>query len=122
MNALYHPIKANLVVDALSRLSMSSIAHAEEQRKDLAKNVHQLARLGVGLTDMSHGGDGLLRYQGRLCVPKMIDLRQQILTESHNSRQHDSIWVIVDRVTKSAQFLAVKTIDSLEDYTRLYIH
>ncbi|WMV18971.1 hypothetical protein MTR67_012356, partial [Solanum verrucosum] len=33
------------------------------------------------------------------------ELKQQILTEAHNSRQHDSIWVIVDRVTKSAYFL-----------------
>ena len=37
-------------------------------------------------------------------------------------RQHDSIWVIVDRVTKSSHFLAVKTTDSAEDYTKLYIN
>ena len=38
------------------------------------------------------------------------------------SRQHDSIWVIVDRVTKSVHFLAVKTTDSVEDYAKLYIN
>lgn len=27
----------------------------------------------------------------------------------HTLKQHDSIWVIVDRVTKSAHFLVVKT-------------
>ncbi|WMV08968.1 hypothetical protein MTR67_002353 [Solanum verrucosum] len=37
-------------------------------------------------------------------------------------RQHDSIWVIVDRDTKSAHFLAVKTTDSTEDYAKLYIN
>ena len=37
-------------------------------------------------------------------------------------RQYDSIWVIVDRVTKSACFLAVKTTDSAEDYAKLYIN
>ncbi|WMV18639.1 hypothetical protein MTR67_012024 [Solanum verrucosum] len=37
-------------------------------------------------------------------------------------RQHDSIWVIVDRVTKSFRFLAVKTTDSAEDYAKLYIN
>ena len=37
-------------------------------------------------------------------------------------RQHDSIWVIVDRMTKSARFLAVNTIDSAEDYVKLYIN
>ncbi|WMV49396.1 hypothetical protein MTR67_042781 [Solanum verrucosum] len=145
------------------------------------------------------GGDGVLRYQGHLCVPNVGELRQQILTEAHYSRysihpgatkvyrdlrevywwnsmkrdtanfvakcpncqrvkvehqklggvtqeisnptwkwevinmdfitglprtcrQHDSIWVIVDRVTKSAHFLAVKTTDSAEDYAKLYIN
>ncbi|XP_075111368.1 uncharacterized protein LOC142181757 [Nicotiana tabacum] len=36
-------------------------------------------------------------------------------------RKHDSIWVIVDRLTKSAHFLPVKTTDSAEDYAKLYI-
>ncbi|WMV24530.1 hypothetical protein MTR67_017915 [Solanum verrucosum] len=36
-------------------------------------------------------------------------------------RQHDSIWVIVDRMTKSAHFLPVKTTLSAEDYAKLYI-
>ncbi|WMV08940.1 hypothetical protein MTR67_002325 [Solanum verrucosum] len=36
-------------------------------------------------------------------------------------RHHDSIWVIVDKVAKSTHFLAVKTIDSAEDYAKLYI-
>ena len=33
MNVLYHLGKDNVVVDALRRLSMGSIAHAEEQKK-----------------------------------------------------------------------------------------
>ncbi|WMV33522.1 hypothetical protein MTR67_026907 [Solanum verrucosum] len=37
-------------------------------------------------------------------------------------RHRDSIWVIVDRVTKSSHFLAVKTTDSAEDYAKLYIN
>ena len=37
-------------------------------------------------------------------------------------RQHGSIWVIVDRMTKSSHFLAVKTTDSVEDYAKLYIN
>ncbi|WMV32639.1 hypothetical protein MTR67_026024 [Solanum verrucosum] len=35
--------------------------------------------------------------------------------------QHDSIWVIVDRMTKSSHFLPVKTTYSAQDYVRLYI-
>ncbi|WMV54974.1 hypothetical protein MTR67_048359 [Solanum verrucosum] len=35
--------------------------------------------------------------------------------------QHDSVWVIVDRMTKSAHFLPVKTTHSAKDYARLYV-
>ena len=34
---------------------------------------------------------------------------------------HDAIWVIVDRLTKSAHFLPIKTTFSMEKYARLYI-
>ena len=37
-------------------------------------------------------------------------------------RQHDSIWVIVDRMTKSSRFLAVETTNSAKDYAKLYIN
>ena len=37
-------------------------------------------------------------------------------------RQHDSIGVIVDRITKPSHFLAVKTKFSAEDYAKLYIN
>ncbi|WMV50619.1 hypothetical protein MTR67_044004 [Solanum verrucosum] len=40
----------------------------------------------------------------------------------HTHTQHNSIWVIVDRATKSAHFLAAKTIDSVEEYAKLYIN
>ena len=36
-------------------------------------------------------------------------------------RHHDSIWVIIDRMTKSSRFLAVKTTYSAEDYAKLYL-
>ena len=42
------------------------------------------------------------------------------LTRTH--REHDSIWVIDDRMNKSSRFLAVTTIDSTEDYAKLYIN
>ena len=35
---------------------------------------------------LSQGGDGVLRYQGRLCVPDVGELRQHVLARSHNSR------------------------------------
>ncbi|WMV13895.1 hypothetical protein MTR67_007280 [Solanum verrucosum] len=141
--------KDNVVVDALSRLSMRIVANVEEQKKNLAKDVHWLARLGVCLTDTSYGGvniiwwcdssewkvevfslgeDSVLCYQGRLCAPNVDFVAkcpncQQVKVEHQKlGDKHDSIWVIVDRVTKSAHFLAVKTTDSVEDYTKLCIN
>ena len=37
------------------------------------------------------------------------------------SRNHDSIWVIVDRLTKTAHFIAVHTTYSTKDYAELYL-
>ncbi|KAM3202495.1 hypothetical protein P3L10_030119 [Capsicum annuum] len=36
-------------------------------------------------------------------------------------RHHDSIWVMVDRLTKSSHFLPVHTSYTAEDYAKLYI-
>ena len=36
-------------------------------------------------------------------------------------RQHDAIWVIIDRLTKSAHFLPVNVEDSLEKLDQLYV-
>ncbi|XP_069146916.1 uncharacterized protein [Solanum lycopersicum] len=41
------------LADALSRLFMGSVAHVEEKRKYLVKDVHRLARLGVRLMSIS---------------------------------------------------------------------
>ena len=49
MSAHYHPGKANVVADALSRLSMGSVAHFEEEMKELVEDVHRIAFLGVSL-------------------------------------------------------------------------
>ena len=37
------------------------------------------------------------------------------------ARQHDIIWVIVDRLTKSAHFLAVRESYSMEKWAQIYI-
>ena len=130
MSVHYHSGKANIVEDSLSILSMSSVAHVEEERKELVKDVHRLDRLGVCLMSISysgvtvfngaesclvlefkekqdsdsillelkgavhnqraevfsHGGDGVIRNQGRMCAHDVGELRQHILAEAHNSR------------------------------------
>ena len=52
----YHPGKVKVVADALSRLYMGSVAQVEEERKDLVKDVHRLARLGFRLMSISYSG------------------------------------------------------------------
>ncbi|XP_069154577.1 uncharacterized protein [Solanum lycopersicum] len=135
-SVLYLPCKANVVADALRRLSMGSAAHVEEERKEIANDVHRLALIGVHLRSIldndvivqnkaeyslvvevkkvkvfSQREYGVLLYQGTLCVPYVGELRQHILAEAHNSR-----------IAKSSRFLAVKTTDSVEDYANLYIN
>ena len=36
-------------------------------------------------------------------------------------RDHDAIWVLVDRLTKSAHFLAIRLTDSTDVLSQLYI-
>ncbi|KAH0737964.1 hypothetical protein KY290_036669 [Solanum tuberosum] len=48
--------EANVVADSLSRLSMGSVAHVEDEKKELVRDVHRLAQLGVQLVDSTKGG------------------------------------------------------------------
>ncbi|WMV51419.1 hypothetical protein MTR67_044804 [Solanum verrucosum] len=66
-----------MVVNALSRLSMGRIAHVEDNKKELVRDVHRLARMGVQLLDST---------KGRLYVPNVDDLRELILSKTHSSR------------------------------------
>ncbi|KAF3644295.1 hypothetical protein FXO37_21536 [Capsicum annuum] len=59
ISVLYHPSNANVVEDALSRVSMGSVLHVEEGKKELAHEVHYLARLGVRLFDSAEGSIGV---------------------------------------------------------------
>ena len=56
MSVLYHHIKANVFADSLSRRTIGSVSHLNEDKKDLAREVHRLARLGVRLESSPDGG------------------------------------------------------------------
>ena len=56
MSIIYHPGKANVVGDALSTLSIDSNAYVGEENKELAKDVHKLAHLGIKLMDSIEEG------------------------------------------------------------------
>ena len=48
--------KVNALANYLCRLSMYSVAHNEEEKKDLVKDAHSLARLKVHLMSISDSG------------------------------------------------------------------
>ena len=47
MSVLYYLEKANVVADALSRMTMGRVSHVEELNIHYVKDFHKLARLGV---------------------------------------------------------------------------
>nr|GFB73987.1 putative reverse transcriptase domain-containing protein [Tanacetum cinerariifolium] len=66
--------------------------------------------------------DGRLYLAEQIWVPVYGNMRTLIMNEAHAMRGHKSIWVIVDRLTKSAHFLAVHEYYKIEELARLYIN
>ncbi|GJU22478.1 putative reverse transcriptase domain-containing protein [Tanacetum coccineum] len=122
----YHPGKANVVADALT-----------------PEVVNAPAEIMRGLDEqMERSGDGALYYMDRIWVPLTGNVRTLIMDEAHKSRYsvhpgadkmyydlrdmycsgHDSIWVIVDRLTKSAHFLPIREDFKMDKLVRLYLN
>ena len=53
---LYHTEKANVVENSLNRMTMGSVSHIDEAKKDLVRDLHRLGRLVVRLEDFSDSG------------------------------------------------------------------
>ena len=49
MSFIYIPGKANVVEDGLSQIYMGSLAHVDDSKKKVVKDMHRLARLGFKL-------------------------------------------------------------------------
>ena len=45
-----------MVADALSHMTMGSVSHVEDERKDLVKDVDRLSWVGVPLKNSPNGG------------------------------------------------------------------
>ena len=108
----YHPGKANVVADSLSRKMISALTLKDydwrlasdaallaqlivildlkkmivNAQKDDAKLQEQVQLVSIGdKTDYAIDESGGLWYKSRLCVPNVMDLRKKILYESHNT-------------------------------------
>ncbi|WMV18688.1 hypothetical protein MTR67_012073 [Solanum verrucosum] len=75
MSVLYHPGKANVVVDALSQLSMGSVSNVENGKEKLVRDVHRLARLGVWLVD-SIKGDAMVHNGSESSLVPDVEVKQ----------------------------------------------
>jgi hypothetical protein len=71
----YHPGKANVVVNALSRRS-----HVRQLKMERKRNIKEKKSLRFAKDDQ-----GVLWYQGRIYVPDVKGLKGKILREAHNS-------------------------------------
>ncbi|XP_071678085.1 uncharacterized protein [Lolium perenne] len=94
----YHPGKANVVADTLSREPCSLNALIKMAQPKLFDELEEF-----GLELVSHGFLANLELK-----PTLFDEIKEA------QRGHDSIWVIVDRLTKVAHFLPVKTGGQIE--------
>ncbi|GKC80085.1 putative reverse transcriptase domain-containing protein [Tanacetum coccineum] len=117
----YHPGMANVVADALSRKA--------------SKVENALAEMLRGLDQqMEKKEDGGLYLMGRIVVPLVGDVRKMIMDEAHTTKYsihlgadkmycdlRNMYWCPVDRLTKSAHFLAIQEDYKMEQLTRLYI-
>ncbi|GJS73921.1 putative reverse transcriptase domain-containing protein [Tanacetum coccineum] len=123
----YHPGKANVIADALSRKERI------KPLRDLKKlywwpNMKAIIVEYVGkcLTYSRVKAEcqkpfGLL-VQPEIPMWKWEKITTDFITKlPKTSNGHDTIWVIVDRLTKSAHFIPTRETDSMETLTRLYI-
>ncbi|GJZ03987.1 putative reverse transcriptase domain-containing protein [Tanacetum coccineum] len=176
----YHPRKANVVADALSRkeqiepLRVRALvmtigldlpkrileAQIEAQKPEnlVNEDVGGIIRRDIPKERLEPRTDGTLCLHGRSWLPCYGDLRSVIMHESHKSKYSihpgsekmyqdmkklywwpnikadiptylpkssqgfDTIWVIVDWLTKSAHFLPIRENDPLDKLARLYLN
>ncbi|GKA48227.1 putative reverse transcriptase domain-containing protein [Tanacetum coccineum] len=104
----YHPGKANVVADALSRKERDQPLRTEARKPENIKNEDVGGMLLENAKDpekvrkekLEPRADGTLYFNGR---------------------SNDTIWVIVDRLTKSAIFVPMRETDLMDKLARMYL-
>nr|GEZ00476.1 putative reverse transcriptase domain-containing protein [Tanacetum cinerariifolium] len=147
----YHPRKENVVADALSQkerikpLCVRSLviaihpklpsqileAQTEVNKKEniKAKNLRGMDKTFKIRPDGTHciKNRKCQKPSGLLIQPEISMWKWERITMDFMSKLpktsngQDTIWVIVDRLTKSAHFIPTRATDSMETLTRLYI-
>ncbi|GJW51982.1 putative reverse transcriptase domain-containing protein [Tanacetum coccineum] len=141
----YHPGKANVVADALSCKERNKPLRKPENFKK--EDVGGMIRKDIPKKKLEPHADGTLCLNGRSWLPCYGDLRTVIMHEPlgllvlpeipqwkwdnitmdfvtklpKSSQGYDTIWVIVDRLTKSAIFVPMRETDPMERLARMYL-
>ncbi|GJR54907.1 putative reverse transcriptase domain-containing protein [Tanacetum coccineum] len=138
----YHPGKANVVADALSR--KERVKHKRVRAMNMTLQSSIKDRILAAQKEASDKSEGLqkgldemieLRNDGALDRPSGLLHQPEIpqwkwertamdfVTKlPRTSSGHDTIWVIVDRLTKSAHFLPMREDYKMERLARLYLN
>ncbi|XP_075092443.1 uncharacterized protein LOC142172675 [Nicotiana tabacum] len=75
VDILYHPGKANVVANALSRKSMGSLKHVEAGKLEMTKEIYRLANVSVRLHDTGDQGVVVQNIAGSSLVAE-VEMRQ----------------------------------------------
>nr|GEZ57148.1 putative reverse transcriptase domain, ribonuclease H-like domain, aspartic peptidase domain protein [Tanacetum cinerariifolium] len=115
----YHPGKANVVADALSRKEWIKPLRPN-MKADIATYVSKcLTCLRVKAEHQKPSG---LLVQPEIPQWKWDNITMDFTTKlPRMSMGYDTIWVIVDRLTKFAHFLPMREDDSMDKLTKLYL-
>nr|GEW98277.1 hypothetical protein [Tanacetum cinerariifolium] len=122
----YHLDKTNVVADALSQKEREPLrvralvmtVHPNLPEQILHPNLPEQIRnaQSEAMKKKNVNAENL----GRL-IKQIFEVRSDETRLPRTPSRYDSIWVIVDRLPKSAHFLPVKTTDSMEKLTQLYL-
>ncbi|KAL0411021.1 UNVERIFIED_CONTAM: Transposon Ty3-G Gag-Pol polyprotein [Sesamum latifolium] len=137
----FHPEKANVVADALSRKSSSTLAnlgsHTQplllemrsmniklEVDQSMKKDVAEFVAKCITCQQVKAEHQALAGKLRPLSIPewkwKKITM-DFVVGLPRTLTKHDAIWVVVDRLTKSAHFLPIRQGDSLDKLAELYV-
>ncbi|GJY47320.1 putative reverse transcriptase domain-containing protein [Tanacetum coccineum] len=124
----YHPGKANVVADTLSRKERVKPRRVRLMSMTIQSSIKDkiLAAQGEVSKNMGSNIRGCMKRDvaTNIKIPewKWDRITMDFITKlPRSSSGHDTIWVIVDKLTKSTHFLAIHEDYKMESWARLYI-
>ncbi|GJV74871.1 putative reverse transcriptase domain-containing protein [Tanacetum coccineum] len=118
----YHLGKANVVVDALSRKERVKPKRVRDMNTNLQSSIKD--RILAAQKEVVDESAGLQRdeaHKSKYSIHPGADKMYYDLRD-RTSSGHDTIWVIVDRLTKSAHFLPMREDYKMDRLARLYLN